>query len=59
MAVYGIVKYTKTGKVVALPKTYTSFDKAHAVLKSIENRKTEKGFSFSVVSISATGYKER
>ena len=56
--VYGIVKYTKTGKVVALPKTYIRYDTAYSVLKTLENRKTEQGFRFSVVAISATGSKE-
>lgn len=56
--VYGIVKFTKTGKVVALPKTYIRYDQAYTVLKTLENRKTEQGFHFSVVCISTTGSKE-
>lgn len=56
---YGIAKYTKTGICKLLPKTYIRLEQAEAVLKQVQNINTEKGFRFTLISISATGSKNQ
>lgn len=56
---YGIAKFTKTGICKLLPKTYVRLEQAESVLKQVENRNTEKGFRFTIISVSATGSKKQ